>query len=165
MAISFGSNGVKPYVGGSEIQEAYVGSQLVYRNEVPPSGGIIFDGSISSLLNPLATNPAGGDFDIPAVARGKAPNAVLQMQSGDNYKHLCGIKVPTPKGRITITTAVTTNQLSIYVYHANGVQETTISQFFNAGVASANGCVAGGYVVIAPSPNKGVPISKIETAI
>ena len=35
MGISFGSNGVKPYVGGSEIQEAYVGSQLVYKSRPP----------------------------------------------------------------------------------------------------------------------------------
>lgn len=165
MGISFGSVGKKPYVGGKEVQEAYVGSQLVYQNEVPPSGGVIFDGSISSLLNPLATNPAGGEFDIPAVSEGKAPNAVLKLQSGNSYQHLCGIKVPTPRGRITITTAATTNQLSIYVYRANGVQDTSITQIFNAGVARANSTVAGGYVVIAMSPNKGVPISKIETAI
>lgn len=35
MAISFGSGAVKPYVGGSEIQEAYVGSQLVYQSKPP----------------------------------------------------------------------------------------------------------------------------------
>lgn len=35
MSISFGSTGIKPYVGSKEVQEAYVGSQLVYR-AVPP---------------------------------------------------------------------------------------------------------------------------------
>ena len=165
MSISFGSTGRKPYVGNKEVQEAYVGSQLVYKNEVPPTGGIIFDGSISSLLNPLATNPAGGEFDIPAVSEGKAPNAVLQLQSGGSYQHLCGIKVPTPRGRVTITTAVTTNQLTIYVYNASGAQTTSIATNFTAGVANLNNVVAGGYVVIAPKPNKGVPISKIETLI
>lgn len=35
MGISFGSTGIKPYVGSKEVQEAYVGSQLVYR-AVPP---------------------------------------------------------------------------------------------------------------------------------
>lgn len=35
MGISFGSGAVKPYVGGSEIQEAYVGSQLVYKSGLP----------------------------------------------------------------------------------------------------------------------------------
>ena len=35
MGISFGSKAIKPYVGGKEVQEAYVGSQLVYR-AVPP---------------------------------------------------------------------------------------------------------------------------------
>ena len=35
MGISFGSTGIKPYVGSKEVKEAYVGSQLVYR-AIPP---------------------------------------------------------------------------------------------------------------------------------
>lgn len=35
MGISFGSTGIKPYVGSKEVQEAYVGSQLVYQNTPP----------------------------------------------------------------------------------------------------------------------------------
>lgn len=35
MSISFGSKTIKPYVGGKEVQEAYVGSQLVYRATPP----------------------------------------------------------------------------------------------------------------------------------
>lgn len=35
MGISFGSNSMKPYVGGKEVQEAYVGSQKVY-SAAPP---------------------------------------------------------------------------------------------------------------------------------
>ena len=37
MSISFGSTGIKPYVGSKEVQEAYVGSQLVYRAGLPTS--------------------------------------------------------------------------------------------------------------------------------
>lgn len=37
MSISFGSTGRKPYVGSKEVQEAYVGSQLVYRASLPSS--------------------------------------------------------------------------------------------------------------------------------
>lgn len=37
MGISFGSTGIKPYVGSKEVQEAYVGSQLVYRAGLPDS--------------------------------------------------------------------------------------------------------------------------------
>lgn len=165
MGISFGSKSVKPYVGGKEVTEAYVGSQLVYKNEVPPSGGVIFDGSISSLLNPLATNPAGGEFDIAAVSMGKAPNAVLQFQSGGSYNHLCGVKVPTPKGQIKITTSVTTNVLSVYVFNSSGSQTTSIARIYTAGVEAVLGTETGGYVVIAPNPNNGVPISKITIAI
>lgn len=35
MGISFGNKTIKPYVGGKEVQEAYVGSQLVYRSTPP----------------------------------------------------------------------------------------------------------------------------------
>lgn len=35
MGISFGSAGMKPYVGSKEVTEAYVGSQLVYRARLP----------------------------------------------------------------------------------------------------------------------------------
>lgn len=35
MGISFGSKSVKPYVGGKEVQEAYVGNQLVYSSKPP----------------------------------------------------------------------------------------------------------------------------------
>lgn len=35
MSISFGSTGIKPYVGSKEVKEAYVGSQLVYRATPP----------------------------------------------------------------------------------------------------------------------------------
>ena len=35
MGISFGSTGIKPYVGSKEVKEAYVGSQLVYQSVAP----------------------------------------------------------------------------------------------------------------------------------
>lgn len=35
MSISFGSASKKPYVGSKEVQEAYVGSQLVYKSGLP----------------------------------------------------------------------------------------------------------------------------------
>lgn len=35
MSISFGSTGIKPYVGSKEVKEAYVGSQLVYKSGLP----------------------------------------------------------------------------------------------------------------------------------
>lgn len=35
MGISLGSSSKKPYVGSKEVQEAYVGSQLVYQNAPP----------------------------------------------------------------------------------------------------------------------------------
>lgn len=35
MGISFGNKAIKPYVGSKEVQEAYVGDQLVYRAKSP----------------------------------------------------------------------------------------------------------------------------------
>ena len=35
MGISFGSTGIKPYVGSKEVKEAYAGSQLVYKSGLP----------------------------------------------------------------------------------------------------------------------------------
>ena len=35
MSISFGSTGIKPYVGSKEVKEAYVGNQLVYKATPP----------------------------------------------------------------------------------------------------------------------------------
>lgn len=57
MAISFGSNGVKPYVGGKEVQEAYVGSQLVYR-ATPPFNGVFFDSTTKFILEGYAISPS-----------------------------------------------------------------------------------------------------------
>lgn len=41
MAISFGSGAVKPYVGGKEVKEAYVGGQLVYKSGPPIEYGFL----------------------------------------------------------------------------------------------------------------------------
>lgn len=41
MGISFGRKNVKPYVGGKEVTEAYVGSQLVYQATYPYKYGFL----------------------------------------------------------------------------------------------------------------------------
>lgn len=62
MGISFGSTGKKPYVGSKEVQEAYVGSQLVYRAAPPykyyflgAENDYIIDNSVISLSDKRAT--------------------------------------------------------------------------------------------------------------
>lgn len=50
MGISFGSKSVKPYVGSKEVQEAYVGSQLVYKSG-PPDNWIFIGGETSYFLS------------------------------------------------------------------------------------------------------------------
>lgn len=61
MSISFGSTGIKPYVGSKEVQEAYVGSQLVYRAAPPykyyflgAENDYILDNSVISLSDQRA---------------------------------------------------------------------------------------------------------------
>lgn len=54
MGISFGSVGKKPYVGSKEVQEAYVGNQLVYR-AVPPYSYGFLSGETSYVLASYVT--------------------------------------------------------------------------------------------------------------
>ena len=64
MGISFGSTGIKPYVGSKEVQEAYVGSTLVYQNmpnyEYPP---YVMNKGYTSLPNAI-NSPATINEDV-----------------------------------------------------------------------------------------------------
>ena len=55
MGISFGSASKKPYVGSKEVQEAYVGNQLVYR-AVPPYLYKFLGSENDSILDGTLTN-------------------------------------------------------------------------------------------------------------
>lgn len=68
MAISFGSNGVKPYVGGSEIQEAYVGSQLVYKAQKLPYHYVFLGTENEYFISPLVTLGTGAAITKPEWA-------------------------------------------------------------------------------------------------
>lgn len=66
MGISFGSTGIKPYVGSKEVKEAYVGSQLVYKSGLPYNyyflGGendYFINDNVQLLVNTNITKPAG----------------------------------------------------------------------------------------------------------
>lgn len=56
MGISLGSSSKKPYVGSKEVQEAYVGSQLVYIN-AKPFNGVFFDSATRFVLEGYTMNP------------------------------------------------------------------------------------------------------------
>ena len=56
MGISFGSTGIKPYVGGKEVQEAYVGSQLVY-SAAPPYNYYFVGGETKYFISPNVVLP------------------------------------------------------------------------------------------------------------
>lgn len=68
MAISFGSNGVKPYVGGSEIQEAYVGSELVYKAQKLPYHYVYLGTENEYFISPLVVLGAGAAITKPSWA-------------------------------------------------------------------------------------------------
>ena len=58
MGISFGSKSVKPYFGSKEVQEAYVGSQLVYQSK-PPYTYVFLGGESKYYLADYATIDSG----------------------------------------------------------------------------------------------------------
>ena len=163
MSISFGSTGIKPYVGNKEVQEAYVGSTLVYQNEIIPSGNVIFDGSISSKINPIATTPAtevDSNFNKAVYASGKVPDAILNF-IGESSQAYAALKVPTPNGFVKITTGITTSNLAIFVYSANGIQKTTISIRFTANSERNVNVETGGFVVLGNKSTTNSPVKKI----
>lgn len=66
MGISFGSTGIKPYVGSKEVKEAYVGSQLVYQSGLPyyyyflgAENDYFINDNVQLVANTTITKPAG----------------------------------------------------------------------------------------------------------
>ena len=66
MGISFGSTGIKPYVGSKEVKEAYVGSQLVYKSGLPynyyfvgAENDYFINDNVQLVRNTNITKPAG----------------------------------------------------------------------------------------------------------
>lgn len=56
MGISFGSTDIKPYAGSKEVQEAYVGSQLVY-SAAPPYNYYFVGGETKYFISPNVVLP------------------------------------------------------------------------------------------------------------
>ena len=82
MGISFGSTGIKPYVGSKEVQEAYVGSQLVYRS-TPPFNGVFFDSATHFVLEGYTISPASMIQNFPQSSAYNAGYYIwLQAQTG-----------------------------------------------------------------------------------
>lgn len=66
MSISKGGQSVKPYVGSKEVQEAYVGSQLVYKSGLPynyyflgAETDYFINDNVKLMANTNITKPAG----------------------------------------------------------------------------------------------------------
>ena len=68
MGISFGSVGKKPYVGSKEVQEAYVGSQLVYKAQKLPYHYVFLGTENEYYISPLVTLGAGAAITKPGWA-------------------------------------------------------------------------------------------------
>ena len=82
MGISFGSKSVKPYVGGKEVAEAYVGNQLIYQNK-PPYTYVFLGGKSQYYLADYASVENGITFqkesDIYRVVFPKGTSGVPHM--------------------------------------------------------------------------------------
>lgn len=82
MGISFGSTGIKPYVGSKEVKEAYVGSQLVYKGK--PNPVTLFNGAVSKAISPnLIWAGTAGYVD------GAVPRAYLAAKPGIKNGYWC----------------------------------------------------------------------------
>lgn len=68
MGISFGNTGIKPYVGGKEVQEAYVGSQLVYKAQKLPYHYVYLGTENAYYISDLVTLGKGAAITKPAGA-------------------------------------------------------------------------------------------------
>ena len=81
MGISFGSTGIKPYVGSKEVQEAYVGNKLVYSanpdSTYPPF--IINKGytSLPNVINSPATINEGVGITVYPPKSGSSQNQAV----------------------------------------------------------------------------------------
>lgn len=68
MGISFGSKSVKPYVGGKEVAEAYVGSQLVYKAQKLPYHYVYLGTENAYYISDLVTLGTGAAITKPTGA-------------------------------------------------------------------------------------------------
>jgi hypothetical protein len=68
MGISFGSTSKKPYVGSKEVQEAYVGSQLVYKAQKLPYHYVYLGAENAYYISDLVTLGTGAAITKPAGA-------------------------------------------------------------------------------------------------
>ena len=93
MGISFGSKSVKPYVGSKEVQEAYVGSQLVYQSK-PPYTYVFLGGEnnyyladYTAMQNGLAIAKESNVYRLAYPARtSNIPQLVINQVLGTHIK-------------------------------------------------------------------------------
>ena len=88
MGISFGSASKKPYVGSKEVQEAYVGSQLVYKGK--PNPVTLFDGTVSKSISPELKW-----MGTRGTVTGTPPRAMLETSVGWDNGYWCNGKFET----------------------------------------------------------------------
>lgn len=100
MGISFGSTGIKPYVGSKEVQEAYVGSQLVYKAEKLPYNYVFLGTENEYLISPLVVLGTGATITKPSwattfkldlnyVTGNEIKINITPDFVGNNFKFLC----------------------------------------------------------------------------
>lgn len=148
MGISFGSNSMKPYVGGKEVQEAYAGSQLVYR-ATPPYVYAFLGGENDYLLadwctlaNGTAVVKSAGVYRIAMGSEGGQIN--LSEVHGEKLKFLG--QVTGANARLTVSAinnsgatlkqqsiTIIANAWNLYEFDLSGLTNLTRIQFTNPG--------------------------------
>ena len=87
MGISFGSTGIKPYVGGKEVQEAYVGSQLVY-SAAPPYNYYFVGGETKYYISPNVVLPTS---NATIAKKNGTGNYMIAISEGYNRLKLVDV--------------------------------------------------------------------------
>lgn len=129
MSISFGSKSVKPYVGGKEVQEAYVGSQLVYRATPPykyyflgTENDYILDNSVITLSTQRAAiTKDGGIYRIALTSASyKTPGYVRVNLTNTTFTFIARVQttISNPTIYIQMYNGDTYNEASSYRVNA-----------------------------------------------
>lgn len=132
MGISFGSTGIKPYVGSKEVKEAYVGSQLVYK-AVPPYVYAFLGGETDYYLAPWAKNAGGASIKLESgiyrISTGTSKGATVTMSQipSKNFKFIAKSPAQTNALKLQYTTGGQWIDIKQFVIGTDyGLQEATI---------------------------------------
>lgn len=95
MGISFGSTSKKPYVGSKEVQEAYVGNQLVYKAAPPYIYAFLGEETSYYLADWASLQPRPNDY--PKTMEITKDGGVFRATMGQSFSCFGMNQIPTRK--------------------------------------------------------------------